>query len=122
MSWSVSLCDPKTLEIAEIDFPARMSATGLFLPASRREAFITVTSNYDDIYRRHDVLGPLGLQKFNGMCAQDSVVLLLQAMHALKDDAHLQDYWSPTEGNAKRPLRYMYNASKVFPSGVWEVV
>ena len=122
MSWSVSLCDPVSLEVAELDFPGYLSASGIFVPPSRREVWITVTSNYDDIYRREDVLGPLGLHKLDGMMALDSVSVLTKAIRSLHDDLRALDYWQPTEGNAKRPLLYMLNASKIFPSGLWEIV
>ena len=122
MSWSVSLCDPVTLEIAEIDFKPELFHGSAPTQSYRREGWITVTSNYDEIYRRPNVFGPLGLQVFNGIRAVDSRPLLAQALRTLREDDYVPNYWIPTEGNARIPLLFMHYASSLFPSGIWEVV
>jgi hypothetical protein len=53
------------------------------------------------------------------MTGAESVVLLKSAIAQLGDDV-ADDYWEPTEGNAKRALTQLLALAQLRPDGVWD--
>jgi hypothetical protein len=52
------------------------------------------------------------------MTGADSIPILEKAIAQLGDDVD-EDYWEPTEGNAKRALSQLLALAKMRPDGVW---
>ena len=53
------------------------------------------------------------------MTGAESIPVLEKAAAALGDDVD-PDYWTATEGNAKRPLLQLIAMAKMRPDGVWD--
>ena len=53
------------------------------------------------------------------MTGAESIPILEKAAAALGDDID-PDYWTPTEGNAKRPLLQLIAMARMRPDGIWD--
>lgn len=116
MSYDIELRDPVTREVIMFDAPHLMTG-GTYAVGGTREAWLNVTYNYGDIYRR--VLGEDGIRSIYGMTGAESVSVLEEAASKLSDDA-TGDYWEATDGNAKRPLLKLAAMARMRPDGVWD--
>ena len=117
MSYDIRLCDPVTKKVIELDQPHFMRG-GTYAVNGAKELWLNITYNYSDIYRRPEVLGEHGIRSIYGMSAHESIPVLEEAIAVLGDDVH-EDYWEPTEGNAKRPLIQLLAMAKMRPDGIW---
>lgn len=116
MGYDIRLCDRVTHETILLDAPHAM-AGGTCAVGGTREAWLSVTYNYGDVYRR--VMGDGGIRSIYGMTGAESIPVLEGAAARLADDA-TDDYWEPTEGNAKRPLLQLAALARMRPDGVWD--
>ena len=117
MSYDVTLRDPCTN--ATIVFPEKHHMRGgTFEVGGTREAWLNVTYNYGPHFER--VLGPEGLQTLHRQTGGESTALLEKAISLLKDDVS-DNYWDPTEGNAKRALLILLDMANAEPGGIWDV-
>ena len=73
------------------------------------DAWINITYNYSDIFYNHG-LGiyykkeyPESIKYLEGKLASEVVKILTRVIPTLGDDVD-DDYWKPTEGNAKKAL------------------
>ena len=78
----------------------------------------SVTYSYVDILC--DKLGQHGLYEIDGKTGEESIPILESAINCLKDD-ETNDRWEATEGNVKRALRGLLEASKKNPNNKWSV-
>ena len=53
-----------------------------------------------------------------GMSGAESIPVLEKAISVLGDDTD-SDYWTATEGNAKKPLFQLLSMAKMRPDGIW---
>lgn len=81
------------------------------------ELRLSVTYNYAEHYYR--VFGEEGIRTIYGMTGKESVPVLEDAISKLGDDID-DDYWKPTEGNAKVALRKLLALAGMGPDGIWE--
>ncbi len=82
-----------------------------------REAWLNVTYNYAEHYGR--VIGDKGIRTIYGMSGAESITVLQAAAAKLGDEVD-DDYWKPTEGNAKLPLLQLIAMARMRPDGVWD--
>ena len=80
--------------------------------------WLNVTYNYCGHFRR--VMPPKGLRGLDGMMAADSIPILEKGIAHLGNDVD-DNYWEPTEGNAKKALYVLLALAKLRPDGVWEI-
>ena len=121
MSYDIALTCPVTGEILELDEPHQMKG-GTHAVGGTRQAELNVTYNYAEHFYRVflDVqFSKLGIRSIYGLTGAESIPVLQMAIAKLKDDAD-QDYWKPTEGNAKKALTQLLALAKMRPDGVWE--
>jgi hypothetical protein len=116
MSYDIDLVDPITKEPLTLDAPHQMKG-GTYQVGGCPEASLNVTYNYGSHYRA--VLGAEGIRTIYGMTGSDSVPVLQRAVDQLGDDC-VADYWTPTEGNAKKALLQLIALAKLRPDGVWQ--
>jgi len=116
MSYDIYLCEP---EGGTIDFDEpHIMAGGTYALGGTQEAWLNVTYNYSPHYYR--VVDPdKGIRVLYGMTGAESLPLLEKAIAALGDDTS-DDYWEPTEGNAKRALRHLAAFAQMRPDGIWK--
>lgn len=115
MSYDIYLLDPVSKETIEIDDPHFMRG-GTYCLGGSNQLHLNVTYNY----ARHFIttLGSKGIRKIYGMTGADSIPVLQAAVDQLGDDVD-ENYWEPTEGNAKRALIQLITMAKMRPDGVW---
>ena len=118
MSYDISLKDPVTKETLRVDEPHFMTG-GTYQVGGTHELWLNITYNYGQFYRRDDVFGAEGIRAIYGMTGADSIPVLEKAAAVLGDDV-ADDYWEPTEGNAKKPLLQLIAMAKMRPDGVWD--
>ena len=61
-----------------------------------------------------------GIYAIDGMSAVESIAVLDKMIAVLGDDVD-DDYWQPTEGNAKRALLQLKAMAQMRPDGEWKV-
>lgn len=76
-----------------------------------------LSSNYARHFKR--VLGEKGIRAIYGMTGAESIPVLEDAASKLADDVS-DDYWEPTEGNAKRALLQLAALARMRPDGIWD--
>jgi hypothetical protein len=115
MSYDIRLCDRFTGEPLHLDGPHKMSG-GTYAVGGTTEAWVNITSNYGQCYYR--VFGEKGIRTIYGMTGHDSIPVLMAAIDKLGDEVN-EDYWTPTEGNAKSALKHLLVFAWARPDGVW---
>jgi len=115
MSYDISLCDQVNGEVLELDAPHQMRG-GTCVMGGTPKAWLNVTYNYHKHFRA--TMGAEGIRAVYGLTGADSIPILSRAIDALGDDAD-DDYWTPTEGNAKRALTQLRALAQLRPDGVW---
>lgn len=129
MSYDLGLKDSKTQDWMELKENHHMKG-GTYQLGGCPTAEINITWNY----RRHFVKvlperesshntsddGKLyGIRTLYGLTGEESIPLLENAISQLKDDIS-DDYWEPTEGNAKQALVHCLELAKLAPEGIWD--
>ena len=120
MSYDIALICPVTGEILELDEPHQMKG-GTYSVGGTQQAKLNVTYNYAEHFYRVflDIqFSKLGIRSIYGLTGAESISVLQMAIAKLKDDTD-QDYWKPTEGNAKKALIQLLALAKMRPDGVW---
>lgn len=131
MSYDISLLDPLTRNVLELDQPHHMRG-GTYVLGGTTEAHLNVTYNYARHYERifggeqpesrFDLIfggtKRSGIRSIYGKTGAESIPLLDAAIAKLGDDVS-DDYWAPTEGNAKRALIQLRALAAMRPDGVW---
>lgn len=135
MSYDIYLVDPVTRETLELPEPHFMRG-GTYSVGGDTRAHLNVTYNYiKHFYRVFDELPtprPLapawlnqqdepvgGIRTLYGLTGAESLPVLDRARALLKDDV-TDNYWDPTEGNAKRALMQLRALATMRPDGVWD--
>lgn len=122
MSYDIDLLDPITKKIIEIK-DAHFLRGGTYKMGGSTELSLNITYNYSKIL--HQVLQPKstpsefksGIRSLYGMTALEATPILETAISTLKDDFD-EDYWEPTEGNAKRALNNLLTMCKMRPDAI----
>lgn len=115
MSYDIYLNDPVTGEVIELDTPHHMRG-GTYCVGGEIRAHLNVTYNYATHFTR--VLGVGGIRSIYGITGASSIATLKRAANMLSDDVD-EDYWKPTEGNAKRALLQLVALAEMRPDGIW---
>ncbi len=118
MGYDIYMKDPVTGEPLKSSEPHFM-AGGTYVIGGTRELWLYITYNYADYYYREDVFGEKGIRTIYGMSGIDSIPVIQNAIDHLGDETS-PNYWTPTEGNAKRPLFSLLAMAKMRPDGVWD--
>ena len=118
MSYDIYLKDRITGQTLEADAPHQMRG-GTYAMYGTKELWLNVTYNYSRVYDREDVFGEKGIRIIYGMSGAESIPVLERAIAVLGNDVS-NDYWEPTEGNAKRALIHLLTMAQMRPDGVWD--
>lgn len=114
MSYDIDLCDPVTGKTLRLDSPHQMKG-GTYCLGGTTDCSLNITYNYSKHYQ---TLGEKGIREIYGISGADSIPLLENTISKLGDDIS-DDYWEPTEGNAKRALTQLVALAKMRPDGIW---
>lgn len=137
MSYDISLNDPVTKRTIHFDTPHQMSG-GTFASGGTTEAWLNVTYNYSMWYYKEGVFPKKdgenkGIRTIYGMSGAESIPVLENAIATLENmtedlteekiqefaDGGVRGYWTPTRGNAIKPLYQLLAMAKMRPDGVW---
>ena len=116
MSYDLGLKDPKTGLACVLNEPHQMRG-GTYQLGGCPTAEFNITYNYSPFFYR--VFGDLGIRTLYGMTGEESIPLLEAGMAQLGDDVY-PDYWTATEGNAKKALTCLLALAKQCPDGIWD--
>lgn len=116
MSYDISLDDPNTGDVIELDKKHNI-AGGTYALGGTREATLNITYNYSTHFRRV-IAEDVGIRRLYGLTGAQSIPILESAIMKLKDDVD-NDYWRATEGNARQALIGLLVFAKARPDGVW---
>lgn len=116
MSYDISLRHPVTKEVLALDTPHQIKG-GTYAVGGTQEAWLNITYNYAEHF--YNVLGEKGIRTIYGMTGAESIPVIKAAMEKLGDDVD-DDYWEPTEGNAKAALAGLLALAQMRPDGVWD--
>lgn len=134
MSYDIELTDPITGETLELETPHHMRG-GTYASCGTNKAHLNVTYNYYEQFIRvfepleeprpkspdwmRDNAVPLvGIRTIYGLTGAESLPVLDKAISLLADDVD-DDYWKPTDGNAKRALTQLRALAAMRPDGIW---
>ena len=117
MSYDIYLKDPITKETIHFESPHQMSG-GTYVSGGTTKAWLNITYNYGKIFRQH-LDKDKSIRCIYGMTGAESIPVLQKAVDALGNDVD-DNYWKPTEGNAKRALLQLIALAKMRPDGVWD--
>ena len=116
MSYDCNIVDRVTKEPLTTD--VKHEVTGAtYIVGGTQELWLNVTYNYSDIFYR--VL-PNGIPGLDGVGAADSIPVLEKGISQLNNDVN-KDYWTASEGNAKRALYGLLALAKLRPDGEWQI-
>ena len=115
MSWDISLLDPVTKKTLTSDVKHDIKG-GTYCLGGTNNLWLNITYNYGPIYHEHG----LDINEIAGKEAVDVIPVLDKVISELKDDVN-DDYWQPTEGNAKKALIGLRALFKLRPDGVIDV-
>ena len=129
MSYDIELKDAATGEVLRLDVPHEMRG-GTHAAGGTQDCWLNITYNYAPHYYRvfpevvsaHPAArdGKLGgVRSIYGMTGAESIPVLKAAIAQLGNDVH-EDYWEPTEGNAKAALFNLLALAQLRSDGVWD--
>lgn len=119
MSYDISLTHPQTYTVLEADVKHFMQG-GNYVLGGTQELWLNVTYNYAEIYCRPDIFGHHGIHILDNLTGGESIPILEKTIGKLGDDVD-DDYWEPTEGNAKQALIFLLKMAQMRPDGVWKI-
>lgn len=115
MSYDLYLCDPVSGERLQLDDPHFMRG-GTYCQGGDNYLHLNITYNYRKAYVK--TIGEAGIRTLYGMSGADSIPIIDKAIQQLADDK-TDNYWDPTEGNAKAALIQLMALAKMRPDGIW---
>lgn len=121
MSYDVSIIDKDTNKEVTIKTKHKIVG-GTYCLGGTNELSLNITYNYSPFFK--NVFGDKGIRILHGMDIKESIPLLEEAISKLGDDVD-DNYWSPTEGNAKEALVNLVQLAKLCPEYIdakWEVI
>lgn len=116
MSYDIDLVDPVTKKVLQVQEP-HYYAGGTYVMEGTPYLTLNITYNYAKHYYR--VFGEKGIRTIYGMTAKESIPLLENAISQLGNDVS-NNYWAPTEGNARKALNDLLAIARLALDGVWD--
>ena len=86
---------------------------GTYVIGPTKDAWLNITYNYSKIFDR--VFGERGIRSLYGKNAGYLVHLLDEAIPLLNPNTRTENYWDPTEGNARAALCDLRELCKLVP-------
>lgn len=119
MSYDIEIINPKTGETLEANRFLNVRGTVQSLYASK-ELHLSITYNY----REHFVKAfqsPSSIKCLNNKAVITTIDIITNAIERLDTDYYLEDYWKPTEGNARLALINLLILAFEGLEGYWRI-
>jgi len=118
MSWDVYVVCSRCKEPIHFDEPHEFKG-GTYPIGGTYEATLNITYNYSKHY--YATMGEGGLRGLDGQTVAATMDVLAKAIDALDQDVS-DDYWEPTQGNARLALMQLRSiAERCPPDSLWVV-
>lgn len=117
MSYDIDLCCPVSGKVIELDAPHHMRG-GTYCLGGTPELSLNVTYNYAPFFFKL-IDSEQGIRWLYGKNGAQTMEKLKDAIAHLGDDLD-DDYWKPTEGNAKAALIQLLTMAQMRPDGIWK--
>lgn len=117
MSYDIELKHPVSGKVILLGLPHHMTG-GTYALGGTREACLNVTYNYAPHYAM-SFDDKNGIRSIYGLTGAESIPVLQLAISRLGNDMD-DNYWNPTEGNAKAALLQLLALAQMRPDGVWD--
>lgn len=115
MSYDIYLKDPSSGETVILARPHNLTG-GTYAVGGTNEAWLNITYNYAPHFKK--VFGAKGIRTIYGMSAEESYPLLEKGINEL-DRSPDENYWAPTEGNARKALIDLLELGLMCPKAIW---
>lgn len=115
MSYDIYLHDPATQRPIIFEESHQLRG-GTYEVGGSRTAWLNVTYNYSKWF--HKVMGKQGIRTIYGMTGADSIPVLEAGIAQLGTNV-TDNYWEPTEGNARVALTQLLALAEMRPDGIW---
>lgn len=116
MSYDIELVCPVSGEVLESESVHQISG-GTYCLGGTKKLCLNITYNYGSIFRKV-IDKDSGIRSIYGKSGADSIPIIQAAINQLGNDID-DDYWKPTEGNAKAALCGLLALAKMRPDGIW---
>ena len=117
MSYDIWLNDPVTGEQLHSESKHDLHG-GTYALGGTTQLWINITYNYAPYFYEH-IDEEEGIRSLYGKVAATTIPILQEVIGKLGDDVD-DNYWEPTEGNAKRALTQLLALAYLRPDGVWD--
>jgi len=114
MSYDISLNDPVTKKVVQLDFKHELKG-GTYAMYGTTEAWLNITYNYSKFF--YPLFGEEGIRSLYGKTGAEAIPILEKVIAQLGDDTD-PDYWKATEGNAKSSLLKLLALTKLRPDAI----
>lgn len=130
MSYDISLCDPVTHAVIEINDPHFMRG-GTYQVGGSTELWLNITYNYARYYYE-STKEDTGIRGIYGKTGLESIPILNDMIEHIKNryqdengnwvesEGETSNYWDETASNAIKPLYQLIAFAKMRPDGIWE--
>jgi len=118
MSYDIYIVDPTTKEPLRFSEPMKGLEGGTYALGGTTEAHLNITYNYSKFYYEH-LDNEKGIRWLYGKKVKDTMEALLLAFKSMEGEPD-DDYWAPTEGNAKYALMQLILLAAYFLDGEWD--
>lgn len=115
MSYDIQLLDPDTGKVIALDPPHQMKG-GTYQVGGETTASLNITYNYAKHFYKH-IDTEEGIRSLYGLTGAVALSILTKVIDKLQDDDS-DDYWAPTEGNAKKALCNLKALCQMHPEGI----
>ena len=119
MSYCFDLCDPVTRECLSTNEKHYMFGSNVCIGGTTAMT-LDITYNYSSIINKVTDCEDGYADYINGKTGAETISFLKATIEKLANDVD-DDYWRPTEGNAKRALSQLLALAQMRPDGVWMV-
>lgn len=117
MSYDIALVDKETKRVLKVEEKHHLRG-GTYQVGGCQELSLNITYNYSQYYYKY-IDSEKGIRAIYGLTGEESIPILEKAASMLRGTP-TDDYWEPTEGNAKAALLDLIALAKMRPDGVWE--
>lgn len=120
MSYDITIVDKETKMPLHTELPHQIYG-GTYCVNGLDELWLNVTYNYAPFFRNiFKRYGDNGIHCLEGKPVEETLPWIREAIEQLGDD-YSDNYWEPTEGNAKRALSRLLQLAELGKDGEWEI-
>ena len=120
MSYDIRIVDKETKMPIMVEEPHNI-AGGTYAVGGTKELWLNITYNYAPFFRKvFKEHGDSGIHCIEGENVEKTIPWIEDAINNLGDDVD-DNYWTPTEGNAKKSLKSLLKLAELCPQGEWEI-